>query len=104
MYFIKVRIYMGDMKKKELQKSLEEKAYERELRKQEVVKDNENKTIESFVKKTGGKDKSISARVNGATYTNFRKICQARGITPNACINMLITDFVRENKKILVED
>lgn len=90
---------MGDMKKKGLQKSLEEKVAEREARKPII----ENRTIDTFAKKPGGKDKSISARVNGDTYINFRKICQARGLTPNACINMLITDFVRENRKILEE-
>ena len=96
---------MGDMiKKKVATKSLEEKAAEREARKREVVENSENRTIDGLVKKTGGKDKAISARVNGSTYSNFRKICQARGITPNACLNMLITDFVRENKKVLEEE
>lgn len=96
---------MGDMiKKKVVAKSLEEKAAEREARKREVVENSENRTIDGLVKKPGGKDKAISARVNGSTYSNFKKICQARGITPNACLNMLITDFVRENKKVLEEE
>ena len=96
---------MGDIiKNASATKTLEERVAEREARKREIVEDTENKTIASLVKKPGGKDKPISARVNGATYSNFRKICQARGLTPNACLNMLITDFVRENKKVLVDD
>ena len=57
--------------------------------------------LENIAKKSGGKDKPISARVNGTTYTNFKKICEARGLTSNAALNMLISDFVLENKHIL---
>ncbi len=87
---------MGDMVKKPT-KSLEEKVAEREARE----KNTENVTIENLMKKPRRKDKSISARVNGTTYMNFKKICEARGISSNACLNMLITDFVRENKSII---
>lgn len=87
---------MGDMAKKTT-KSLEEKAAERAARK----KSTDNVTIDNLMKKPNGKDKAISARVNGTTYMNFKKICEARGITSNACLNMLITDFVRENKNII---
>jgi hypothetical protein len=85
---------MGDMAKK---------AAEREIRKKEAVHNIENVTIDKLVKKPGGKDKAISARVNGVTYKKFTDICKARGITSNACINMLITDFVRENKSVIDE-
>ena len=44
------------------------------------------------------RQKAISARVYGNTYTQFKKICDAKGLTANACLNMLIADFVRENK------
>lgn len=95
---------MGDMAKKNTvkpeRKSLEEKAAEREARKQETVH-NENETIGNIAKKAGCKDKPISARVNGTTYTNFKKICEKRGLTSNAALNMLISDFVLENKHIL---
>ena len=94
---------MGDMAKKDIKrKSLEERAAERDARKQESVQ-GDNQTIASLIKKPNGKDKAISARVNGTTYTNFKRICEARGLTSNACLNMLITDFVRENKRILEE-
>lgn len=87
---------MGDMKKK----SLEEKIVEREAAKQDSVH-TANGTIDNLAKKPGGKDKPISARVNGTTYTNFKKICEARGLTSNAALNMLISDFVIANKNIL---
>lgn len=96
---------MGDIVKKRVTtKSLGEKVAEREARRQEIVVNIENKTIENLAGKPKGKDKAISARVNGSTYSSFRKICLARGLTANACLNMLITDFVRENKKILDEE
>ena len=95
---------MGDLIKKTAvipeANSLEEKVMERELKRQESVHV-ENETIDKLAKKPGNKDKAISARVNGATYASFKKICRARGLTSNACLNMLITDFVRENKKVL---
>lgn len=87
---------MGDMVKRPT-KSLEEKVAARAAREKKT----DNTTIDKLMKRPGGKDKPISARVNGTTYMNFKKICEARGITSNACLNMLITDFVRENKKIL---
>lgn len=89
---------MGDIKKK----SIAEKAAERDIRKQETVH-TENGTIEKLTTRPKSKDKAISARVNGTTYTNFKKICDARGLSSNACLNMLITDFVRENKHIIGE-
>ena len=91
-----------DSTKKIVANKLEDKVASRAARKKNTVH-TENQTIETFSKKAGGKDKPISARVNGTTYTNFKKICEARGITSNACLNMLITDFVRENKSIIEE-
>lgn len=87
-------------KKPTTKKTLEEKNAEREARKQATVH-TENETIENIAKKSGGKDRPISARVNGTTYTNFKKICEKRGLTSNAALNMLISDFVLENKHIL---
>ena len=92
---------MGDLiKKKKEKKSLKERASEREEKKQEDAH-TENKTIETLSTNTKWKDKAISARVNSITYTNFKKICEARGLSSNACLNMLMTDFVRENKSII---
>lgn len=88
---------MGEIKKKE---STADKIAARAARKQETVH-TENETIGKISTNPKGKDKQISARVNGTTYSKFKKICDARGITSNACLNMLITDFVRENKDIL---
>ena len=94
----KVRIaIMGEIKKKG---STADRIAAREARKQETVH-TENETIGRISNNPQSKDKPISARVNGTTYSKFKKICAARGLTPNACLNMLITDFVRENKDIL---
>lgn len=87
---------MGDIGKK----STAEKILERQQRKEETVH-SENKTIDKISSRPKSKDKAISARVNGTTYEAFKKICEGRGITSNACLNMLITDFVRENKRVL---
>ena len=94
---MKERTIMGEIKKKE---STADKIAARAARKQDTVH-SENETIEKFSNNPRAKDKQISARVNGTTYAKFRKICDARGLTSNACLNMLITDFVRENKDIL---
>ena len=85
---------MGDMAKKNIaksdKKSLGEKVAEREAKKQKTVH-NENETIENIAKKSGNKDKPISARVNGTTYTNFKKICEKRGLTSNAALNICVS-------------
>lgn len=87
---------MGDIPKK----SMAEKAAEREQRKKEIVH-HENSTIDKYSRKKTRKDRAISARVNDGTYSDFKRICEERGLTSNAVINMLITDFVRENRFVL---
>jgi len=71
--------------------------------KMERVKDIkvENKTIDMIRDRSYEKDKAISARVNGVTYNNFKKISRKKGLTPNACINMLMSEFVQRNKEYL---
>lgn len=49
------------------------------------------------------KDKAISARVNSSTYDCFKRICEARGISANSVLNMLMSDYVREYKDWLEE-
>lgn len=88
---------MGDFKRKT---STADKILERQVRIKETVHE-DNRTIERVISKNKLKDKAISARVNGMTYIRFKKICDARGLTANACLNMLITDFVRENQGII---
>jgi len=77
------------------------KAAERRKRTENAKK--ENKTIDFFTREhgSGGKNKSISARVNSDTYQDFKIVCRGKGITPNACLNMLISEFVHENKSYL---
>ena len=89
---IKEREKMGD---------LEVKAAERKKRTEKAKKDNQ--TIDFFTREhgSGGKNRAISARVNDDTYQDFKIICKGKGITPNACLNMLISEFVHENKSYL---
>ncbi len=63
----------------------------------------DNSTIEFFTKEhgSGGKNKAISARVNGDVYSDFKKICKAKSITPNACLNMLMSEYVIDNRKYM---
>ena len=63
----------------------------------------ENTTIDFFSKEhgSGGKNRAISARVNDDVYADFKKICKAKSITPNAKINELISEFVLDNKKYI---
>lgn len=70
----------------------------------EAVK-KENTTIEFFSREhgSGGKNRAISARVNDDVYSDFKKICKAKSITPNAKINELISEFVLDNKKYIEE-
>ncbi len=95
---------MGDMAKRNIiKKSMEEKIAEREARKQETVH-TENQTIDKIATKPKSRDMTISARVNGETYAKFKDICEARGLTRNGCINMLIADFVIANKALLEDE
>lgn len=88
---------MGDLVRKS---NTADKIIARQVRRQETVHE-ENQTIDKVIPKHKSKDKAISARVNGNTYVKFKQICDARGLTANACLNMLITDFVRENGEML---
>ncbi len=77
------------------------KAAARQKRTEAAKKD--NTTIEFFSKEhgSGGKNKAISARVNEDVYADFKKICKAKSITPNACLNMLISEYVIDNRKYM---
>ena len=55
----------------------------------------------SIIKKSSGKNKMISAKVNDVTYQQFTKINQARGASNNSILNMLIADYVAANKGYL---
>ncbi len=56
---------------------------------------------DSIIKKSSGKNKMISAKVNDVTYQQFTKINQARGASNNSILNMLIADYVAANKGYL---
>lgn len=57
--------------------------------------------INKMTQQAGAKDKMISVKVNSSTYKVFTDICRARGLSNNSAINMLISDFVNDNKSYL---
>ena len=83
---------MGDLKKK----STVEAAAEREER--GARKSGTAKRISG-----GGnnKDKIISAKVYPETWARFTEINRAQGMTNNSVINMLISQYVRNNEGLL---
>lgn len=87
---------MGNIEKP----SLSERMAKRRERAKELA-DTKNMTIPNMAKRKKTKDLLISSRVNGNTYTQFKKACEARGLSPNACINMMMTDFVIQNKHLI---
>lgn len=90
---------MGEIKKKE---STASKITARENKRQENVH-RENETIQKLSSKSNARDKMVSVRFNGAAYAKFQKVCEARGMTANGCLNMLLMDFLRQNKDIFGE-
>lgn len=75
------------------------KATDRQKREDAVKKDDH--AIDFFTREhgSGNRDKTISARINEDRYMDFKRACKARGLTPSACINMLIADFILDYKK-----
>lgn len=86
---------MGDFKKK-IKLDMKEAVAEREAR----AKSNTN-TVKTLVSGSKVKDKVISAKVYPETWTTFTAINKAQGMTNNSVINMLISQYVRDNKEIL---
>ncbi len=80
---------------------LEAKALERKKRTEAAKKENE--VIAFFTQEhgVGAKDRPFSGRINGDVFDNFKKICKRKGITANSCINVLISEYVHENKSWL---
>lgn len=49
------------------------------------------------------KEKQISAKVIPETYALFTQINQSLGMSNNSVLNKLMSDYVRENKRLLEE-
>jgi len=62
------------------------------------------KLTDPLGKSASGKNKQISAKVNAETYELFTHINRINGMSNNSSLNLLITNYVRENKFILEED
>jgi uncharacterized membrane protein len=76
------------------------KAQEKE-KKASAIEKKRTVRSDSIMKKSSGKNKMISAKVNDVTYQRFSKINQARGASNNSILNMLIADYVAANKEYL---
>lgn len=93
----KERPVMGEIKKKE---STADKITARETKRQENVH-RDNETIEKLSSRSNARDKMISARFNSTAYAKFQKICDIRGMTVNGCLNMLVMDYIIQNRDLL---
>ena len=60
--------------------------------------------IDQIISKAGAKDKQISAKVNMKMYSAFTTINKRQGVSNNSALNMLIANYVRENRDILEDD
>jgi len=89
---------MGDMAKKK--PSTADKIAARAERKAATVTI-ENNTIENLSKTSNTKDKIVTLRTNNTIFAQFKKICQARGFSVIAALNMLVSDFIKDNKEYL---
>ena len=72
-------------------------------------KDKSNKlkkraVVTQIIPRDGIKDKVISAKVNSAMYNVFTDICKVQGLSNNSCLNMILSDYVREKKYLLDEE
>ena len=82
-------------------KSLKDKIAEREgaavVSKPEKKETRERRVVSS------GRDKGVYIKVNTEIYDDFTKINKKRAATNNGMINMLIAEYVRNNKEWLEE-
>ena len=86
---------MGDFKRAN-KIDMKDAAAEREARAQKSTK-----TVKSLVGSNKIKDKVVSAKVYPETWAKFTAINRAQGMTHNSVINMLISQYIRDNKEIL---
>lgn len=55
----------------------------------------------SQIIKTKGRKKQTAFRIDEQTLAQFSVICTKRGMTLNSAVNMLISDFVKDNQDYL---
>lgn len=85
---------MGDLVKKKV--SLEDKIANRERK---MVKN--SSPIDSFLNDANyKKDKQISVRTNSKYYEKFQKLCKEQGFSANACLNMMMYEYLKKNGEV----
>lgn len=57
--------------------------------------------VTKIIPKDGAKDKSVSMRINSVTYSIFTDICKVQGLSNNSALNLIISEYVRNNKYLL---
>lgn len=80
--------------------SLKDKMLDREEQTKKIAENRETAAINQMSgTKDGSKHKSkqISAKVYPTTWALFQKINELRGVSTNSQLNILISDYVREN-------
>lgn len=83
---------------------LEKKAKEENSQNGDKGKTKKRPTVTQIIPREGRKDKTISAKVNSAMYNVFTDICKVQGLSNNSCLNMILSDYVREKKYLLDEE
>lgn len=58
----------------------------------------EEKSVVKKIAKNDKQNKMISASVNVENYEEFTKINKAKGMSNNSALNMLIADYVNNNR------
>lgn len=78
------------------------------VKKQEAKEREVSKKVTNTISKIAAedkiKDKQISAKVNEKMYYMFTKINKVYGLSNNSALNMLISKYVQEKKKILGDE
>lgn len=79
----------------------------------EKIKERESEEAVSSLKKTPTVNKLsseqnrtivVSMRVNEAMYSKFKKICKEQGLSYNSALNMILHEYVRNNRGYLELD
>lgn len=84
---------MGDIAKKTRYEEREQRANKIEIK--------ENSGLDKLISKGYEKDKVTTIRMNSTTYNKFKIISEKKGLNVNACINLIVNDYVREHKEYL---
>ena len=75
-----------------------------EERQQNVGPEMHKSIVKDITSENKTKDKKILLRINSSTYEKFQRINNFYGQSNNSVINMLIAEYVRTKKDIILND